>query len=114
MQNQIERIGERNCGRDDRVISDSGREYRTPFLDLDLVRFVSDIPLLNRCDLTLPRGEGEKYLLRLLAKKFGLEGISKLEKRAIQFGSRIAKLEEKKSKRGRRISWLTSRTASRF
>ena len=28
VQNQIERISERNCGRDDRVISDSGREYR--------------------------------------------------------------------------------------
>ena len=34
----IERIGERNCARDDRVISDSGAEYRLPFLDLDFIK----------------------------------------------------------------------------
>ena len=37
VQNMIERIGERNCARDDRVISDSGAEYRLPFLDLDFI-----------------------------------------------------------------------------
>ncbi|CBY12747.1 unnamed protein product [Oikopleura dioica] len=98
VQSHIERIAERNCGRDDRVISDSGREYRMPFLDLDFIRFSSSIPILDRCDLTKGRGEGEKQLLRQLAAKKGLKIISSFEKRAIQFGSRIAKMEDKKVK----------------
>lgn len=56
------------------VIKCVERGLRIPFLDLDLVRFVSTIPLLARCDLSQPRGIGEKYLLRLLAKRIGLEG----------------------------------------
>ncbi|CAG5091162.1 Oidioi.mRNA.OKI2018_I69.PAR.g12894.t1.cds [Oikopleura dioica] len=98
VQTHIERIAERNCGRDDRVISDSGREYRMPFLDLDLISFSSSIPIPARCDLTKPRGEGEKMLLRQLAYKKGLKTISSFEKRAIQFGSRIVKMEDKKVK----------------
>ena len=38
VQNMIERIGERNCAWDDRVISDSGAEYTLPFLDLDFIK----------------------------------------------------------------------------
>ena len=98
VQNMIERIGERNCGRDDRVISDSGAELRIPFLDLDFIHAISQIPLHFRCDLTQPRGIGEKLLLRQLARKLGLGEIGGLEKRAIQFGSRIAKMEGKKQK----------------
>ena len=100
LQNMIERIGERNCGRDDRVISDSGAEYRMPFLDLDFIHIVSQIPLNIRCDLSKPRGIGEKLLLRKLARKLGLGEIAGLEKRAIQFGSRIAKMTEGKKQKG--------------
>ena len=98
VQNMIERIAERNCGRDDRVISDSGREYRMPFLDLDFISAVSKIPISKRCNLKLDRGVGEKSLLRELAKSKGLVSISGLEKRAIQFGSRIAKMANGKQK----------------
>lgn len=98
VQNMIERIAERNCGRDDRVISDSGREYRMPFLDLDFISAVSKIPISKRCNLKLDRGVGEKSLLRELAKSKGLISISGLEKRAIQFGSRIAKMANGKQK----------------
>ena len=114
VQNMIERIAERNCGRDDRVISDSGRELRLPFLDLDFIQtgnnnlsaicdfdvifVVSNVPITNRCNLTLERGEGEKLLLRQIAREIGLDEISKLEKRAIQFGSRIAKMTKTKQK----------------
>ena len=98
VQNMIERIAERNCGRDDRVISDSGREYRMPFLDLDFISAISKIPISKRCNLKLDRGVGEKSLLRELAKSKGLDSISGLEKRAIQFGSRIAKMANGKQK----------------
>ena len=98
VQNMIERIAERNCGRDDRVISDSGREYRMPFLDLDFISAISKIPIPKRCNLKLDRGVGEKSLLRELAKSKGLMSISGLEKRAIQFGSRIAKMANGKQK----------------
>lgn len=43
-------------------------------------------------DLSLPRGIGEKRLLREVAELLGCHNASRLPKRAIQFGSRIAKL----------------------
>jgi len=42
-------------------------------------------------DMSLPAGSGDKRVLRLAAQRLGLAGGSVLEKRAIQFGSRVAK-----------------------
>ena len=93
----IWRIGARNCGRDDRVISDHGREARYPFLDEDLVRFLCSLPVEIRCSLNLPRGFGDKLLLRLLMVKLGFGAtVVTLEKRAMQFGTRIAKIDQTK------------------
>ncbi|KAJ8039899.1 Asparagine synthetase domain-containing protein 1 [Holothuria leucospilota] len=95
---ELGRISSRNMGRDDRIISDHGREARFPFLDEDVVSFINSLPIQLKADLTLPRGEGEKRLLRVAARQLGLTESTKLPKRAIQFGSRIAKLEDSSQK----------------
>uniref|UniRef100_A0A2L2YMF4 Asparagine synthetase domain-containing protein 1 n=1 Tax=Parasteatoda tepidariorum TaxID=114398 RepID=A0A2L2YMF4_PARTP len=95
---ELDRIGSRNLGRDDRIISDNGVESRYPFLDENVVSYLNDLPVWLKMDLNLPRGLGEKLLLRLLAFKIGLLEAAVLPKRAIQFGSRIAKIENSKEK----------------
>ena len=85
------RLWERNLGRDDRIISSHGKELRLPFLDEDLVQFVHHAPLHLLVDLNLPTGEGDKKVLRDVVRDHGLVDTSTLTKRAIQFGSRIAK-----------------------
>ena len=94
------RISSRNLGRDDRMISTNGREARYPFLDENVVNFLNALPTNVKCDPNRPRGEGDKRLLRLVAKRIGLTECCTYEKRAIQFGSKIAKLENKKEKAG--------------
>ena len=42
-------------------------------------------------DFSLPRGEGDKLVLRTIARQLGLSFPASLSKRAIQFGSRIVK-----------------------
>ncbi|NWY52246.1 ASND1 protein, partial [Chionis minor] len=95
---ELDRISSRNLGRDDRIIGDHGKEARFPFLDEDVVSFLNSLPIFEKADLTLPRGVGEKLILRLAAKEFGLTASTVLPKRAVQFGSRIAKLESNSEK----------------
>ncbi|NXF74472.1 ASND1 protein, partial [Sclerurus mexicanus] len=90
---ELGRISSRNLGRDDRIIGDHGKEARFPFLDEDVVSFLNSLPVSEKADLTLPRGLGEKLILRLAGKELGLTASTVLPKRALQFGSRIAKLE---------------------
>ncbi|NXW66316.1 ASND1 protein, partial [Eurystomus gularis] len=90
---ELDRISSRNLGRDDRIIGDHGKEARFPFLDEDVVSFLNSLPISEKADLTLPRGIGEKLILRLAARELGLTASTVLPKRAVQFGSRIAKLE---------------------
>ncbi|KAJ8351525.1 hypothetical protein SKAU_G00230010 [Synaphobranchus kaupii] len=90
---ELGRISSRNLGRDDRIIGDHGKEARFPFLDEDVVSFLNTLPVWEKADLSLPRGLGEKLLLRLAARELGLGPSATLPKRAMQFGSRIAKLE---------------------
>jgi asparagine synthetase B (glutamine-hydrolysing) len=97
---EVERIAERNLGRDNRIVADRGVAPRFPYLDEDVVSFLSSVPTFVKADLRLRRGIGEKLLLRCLAWNLGLYLTATEPKRAIQFGSRIAKLENAKEKGG--------------
>ncbi|KAF6112780.1 asparagine synthetase domain containing 1 [Phyllostomus discolor] len=95
---ELGRISSRNLGRDDRVIGDHGKEARFPFLDENVVSFLNSLPVWEKANLTLPRGIGEKLILRLAAVELGLTASALLPKRAMQFGSRIAKMEKNNEK----------------
>ncbi|KAI2616528.1 asparagine synthase-domain-containing protein [Hypoxylon sp. NC1633] len=93
----IGRIGQRNLGRDDRVMAHWGKEVRHPYLDEEFVRFVIGSPVWEKCDFQNkyhPAGiEPGKRVLRLLADQLGLAATAREKKRAIQFGARTAKME---------------------
>ena len=92
MKRDLDRLWLRNCGRDDRVCGENLVELRFPYLDYDLMKFLGSIEDIKQIvDFEKPRGEGEKYLLRKVAKDIaGFKLSYKFEKRAIQFGTRIA------------------------
>ncbi|KAI0036656.1 asparagine synthase-domain-containing protein [Vararia minispora EC-137] len=93
LQLEIDRIPSRNMGRDDRVISSHGKETRHPFLSLDVVAFLAGLPVNFKMDPRLDVGLGDKMLLRLAARKLGLLEASIRKKRAMQFGSHSARME---------------------
>lgn len=95
---EMNRISERNLGRDNRIIADHGRAPRLPYLDERLVQFLAELPICVKADLRLPVGIGDKIILRALAHRFGLRLTAVEPKRAIQFGSKIAKAESRKEK----------------
>ena len=90
------RLWERNLGRDDRICADHGKEARFPYLDVHVTNLLRSLPLEHVCDFSLPPGQGDKLILRLVAKRMGLDVASGLVKRAIQFGSRISHLSDVK------------------
>lgn len=104
----VSRLGKRNLGRDNRVIAHWGREARFPYLDEDFVAWVVQLPVWEKCGFGVPNPsvpgsiedgiDSEKKALRLLALKLGLTTVAREKKRAIQFGSRTAKMEKGKVK----------------
>ncbi|XP_059317182.1 uncharacterized protein LOC132067834 isoform X2 [Lycium ferocissimum] len=70
---------------------------RFPFLDEDVIRILLDIPLWEIADLDQPIGIGDKKILREVAHLLGVSGAASLPKRAIQFGSRIARESNRKN-----------------
>lgn len=76
--------------RDDRVIGDCGVTARSPFLEEHFVQFVRSLRAHQRCYHALQPGIGDKLLLRLCGYRLGLRDVTKLKKRAMQFGSRVA------------------------
>ncbi|CAG2058730.1 unnamed protein product [Timema podura] len=99
LRHDLARISTRNLGRDDRILSDHGRQGRFPYLDEGVISYVGALPPWHRCCPipSLPPGVGDKTLLRLAATKLGLYKAACLPKRAFQFGSRIANSKEKAS-----------------
>ncbi|RLM00494.1 hypothetical protein CFD26_108415 [Aspergillus turcosus] len=105
----VSRLGKRNLGRDDRILSNWGREARYPFLDEDFVSYVLEAPVWEKCGFGVPDPsettgvdytgiDPEKKALRLLALKLGMASVAREKKRAIQFGSRTAKMEKGRTK----------------
>ncbi|KAG0242551.1 hypothetical protein BGW41_003909 [Actinomortierella wolfii] len=94
LQLDLDRISTRNLGRDDRIISDHGKEARYPFLSTNVVQFLSQLRVDLKVDLRYPRGVGEKLLLRHVARELGCDRASRHWKRAVQFGARTAKMTE--------------------
>lgn len=95
LQMEVDRLWTRNLGRDDRCLSDHGKECRFPYLDEDVMAYLDMLPLEMKCDMTRPLGEGDKLILRIVARTIGVFTCSTMVKRAIQFGSRIAKVSDK-------------------
>ena len=70
MSMDLDRLWHRNMGRDDRVISCTGKEARFPYLDIDLLRFMREkCPTEHLCDWNDFRGKGDKKLLRKVAER---------------------------------------------
>ncbi|ONK80511.1 uncharacterized protein A4U43_C01F18610 [Asparagus officinalis] len=55
----LSRIWKRNLGRDDRCISDHGKEARFPFLDEDVIKSLLELPLWEIAELDEPAGRGK-------------------------------------------------------
>lgn len=83
------RLGKRNLGRDDRVIAHWGKEVRYPYLDEGLLQWALAAPVWEKCGFGQVQEIGEdwiepgKQILRLLARKLGMKGISQEKKRAV-------------------------------
>jgi asparagine synthetase B (glutamine-hydrolysing) len=102
------RLGKRNLGRDDRIISNSGKEVRFPYLDEDFIALVLQFPATTKCDFGNSQVDGSddparalepaKRMLRVLAWQLGMRNVAAEKKRAIQFGARTAKMETGRSK----------------
>lgn len=84
LQLDVARLGKRNLGRDDRVLAHWGREVRYPFLEENVVGW---------CMRAGWEGKRDKGMLRCLATKLGMSVVAGEAKRAVQFGSRSARME---------------------
>lgn len=97
LHNEIQFIGRKTLGRDDRCVSDNGVEARWPFLDERIVRFGMDLPIDTKLSTGVFPGKMiDKLILRELCCSLGFsELVYNSPKRAIQFGSKSSKMNGK-------------------
>ena len=64
-------------------------------MDKNVLKTASQIPIDLVCNFEMSRGFGEKLILRQILREMGLGLVAYFEKRAIQFGTKIAKISNK-------------------
>nr|CDJ80890.1 Asparagine synthase domain containing protein [Haemonchus contortus] len=99
---ELSRLGSRNGGRDARVAAILNKELRAPFLHDDFVAWVNTVPAHLKWDLALPRGVGEKMIIRQVLASFGAPHDA--PKQAMQFGSGFVKMQNNKMLKGSDVS----------
>lgn len=97
LQIDLDRLPSRNLGRDNRVMSVHAREVRYPYLAWSVLSMLTALPISAKMDLSTEGGD--KRLLRQLAARLGVSHASSLAKRAIQFGTRSAKMDADAARR---------------
>lgn len=86
----ISRLGKRNLGRDDRVMSHWSREVRFPYLDEELLTWALAATVSDKCGFGEMDEAAEaviepgKKVLRCLAWKLGMKGVALEKKRAVR------------------------------
>ena len=89
----VNRLGKRNLGRDDRAMAHWSKEVRFPFLDERLVKWAIETPAWEKCDFDNAEGlsgvEAGKRVLRLLALELGMEQVAREKKRAVRINTRL-------------------------
>ena len=98
----LERLWKRNLSRDCRCVSDAGKEVWLPFLDEDVVGFLQSIPVGQIADFKGAPGFGDKKILRDAARLLGFASTADRIKRAVQFGTHIAKATNRDQKMSNR------------
>ena len=96
LQLDVARLGQRNLGRDDRVMAHWSKEVRFPYLDEKLVCWALNAPVTDKCGFGEQQNGGMlvdggdegslepgKKVLRCLAWWLGLKGVAKEKKRAV-------------------------------
>lgn len=91
IENEVNRLWERNGGRDDRIAMHCGKIGIFPFLSKEIMDIAGSLPESMLVRPSLERGKGEKWILRQLAEQLGLHSAAERPKQAMQFGSRVAK-----------------------
>lgn len=92
----VSRLGQRNLGRDDRVMAHWSKEVRFPYLDEHLLSWALNAPVTDKCgfgehhvetpvtDVAGPEAlEPGKKVLRCLAWRLGMQAVAKEKKRAV-------------------------------